>query len=148
VDSFVADAFALPSASTTGGAQVMSVSIKGSFKEIESNTMRFFHRSFLLGPPVRQTAFPVCILNDSLHITSHSEDLEADKSAAMPSIGVAQPVSPLDSLGPAEKALVMQVMQSEGVPAELALQALQHASGDAAKAVQAIKQLKASQGTR
>ncbi len=65
VDQFVADVFLIPN------KQMLSVTIKGTFVDCDTNEVRTFHRVFLLVPVpsnASNSPFPALITNDELYI--------------------------------------------------------------------------------
>jgi nuclear RNA export factor len=126
LDTMTADSFVVPSTTTTGGNNVLAVSINGTFLEKGDNdktTIREFHRTFLLIPPrpADNTQWPIVILNDQLHIfdgpvTAKPPALPSAVPAAAPAANGAAP--------PQQMAMVQQLSQQFQVDSNLATQAL------------------------
>ena len=138
VDSFIADVMLLPS---TG---LLMVTIRGSLLEVDSSTLRAFHRVFLLSAPnadLRSKGWPVMIAHDQLF-------LGASRMQPTQQLGGSQSLSPLPgpSLSPSPQpggvdvqSVVMQLSMQTGVDQATAMQVLQQSNGNVEQAYATIQ---------
>ena len=138
VDGFIADVLLLPS---TG---LLMVTIRGTVLEVDSSTLRAFHRVFLLSAPsadVRSKGWPVMIAHDQLF-------LGASRMQPMQQLGGSQSQSPLPgpSLSPSPQpggvdvqSVVMQLSMRTGVDQATAMQVLQQSNGNVEQAYATIQ---------
>ena len=139
-DGFVADVMLLPSSG------LLMVTIRGTMLEMDSSTLRAFHRVFLLSAPsadVRSKGWPVMIAHDQLFLgASRMQPIQQQ-------LGGSQSLSPLPppSLSPSPQpggvdvqSVVMQLSMRTGVDQATAMQVLQQSGGMWSKRMRLYRQ--------
>ena len=138
VDGFIADVMLMPSSG------LLMVTIRGTLLEMDSSTLRAFHRVFLLSAPsadVRSKGWPVQIAHDQLF-------LGASRTQSVQQLSGSQSLSPLPapSLSPSPQpggvdvqSVVLQLSMRTGVDQATAMQVLQQSNGNVEQAFATIQ---------
>lgn len=141
---FIADSLVLPTKTSSGGENVLQVCVAGTFTETDTNTLREFHRVFLIVPssPADNSQWPAVILNDQLYIHEAPPTTTAP-TASSPSLNPAAAAA--DGMSAQQQAMVRQLSQQAQVDANIASQALNSNSWVYEQAFANIQQLRQQQ---
>jgi hypothetical protein len=153
---FIMDVFFLPTAQTAG--KQLFIGIKGTFLELESSTVRMFHRNFLCEPAGAEQSskgWKIAIEHDQFFIgaskTIANNNINVANTFNSPQVnglggGLALELSGLgQSLSP-EQQMITSLMQQTSVDQKTAILALQNTQGNYEQAVQMIQYVQQQQG--
>ena len=138
VDGFIADVMLLPSSG------LLMVTIRGTLLEVDSSTLRAFHRVFLLSAPsadVRSKGWPVMIAHDQLFLgASRMQPMQQQQLGGPLSLSPGPSLSPSPQPGGVDvQSVVMQLSMRTGVDQATAMQVLQQSNGNVEQAYATIQ---------